>query len=74
LERKYLESNQKIQEYVNKYRKEKSRAANLQKQVDELTRQARMDIQTIKEHQKQIQKLQEVCFHILHYKLFMQIR
>lgn len=45
-----------------RYRREKARASDLQAQVNAMNNRSRFDVQMIHEQQKQIQKLQEVCF------------
>lgn len=64
LEQKLLESSQKIKDYVNKYRREKARANELQVQLNEMSKRSVMESQMVYEQSKQIQKLQEVghCF------------
>lgn len=56
MEQKLLDSNQKIKECVNKYRREKARAHHLQEELNELTRRNAM---IIYEQNQEIQKLKE---------------
>jgi hypothetical protein len=61
---KYVDSTEKIQEYVNRYRREKARTISLQRQIEDLSEKRRLDQEMIHQQQVQIQKLQEEIYKI----------